>query len=93
MKSSTDYLKQAAAIQEQRGKDYDTEDGERSMAAVVEAFNALFGHNITETQGWQFMVLLKIRRLDSSPGHHEDSAADQVSYSALAAESSARNNG
>ena len=93
MKSSTDYLKQAAAIQEQRGRDYDTEGGERSMAAVVAAFNDLFNQDMTETQGWQFMVLLKMKRLDSSPGHHEDSAADQVSYSALAAESSARNNG
>ena len=91
MKSSTDYLKQAAAIQEQRGKDYDTEGGERSMAAVVEAFNALFGHNITETQGWQFMSLLKKRRLHSARGHHKDSAEDDVSYTALAAESSERN--
>lgn len=93
MKSSTDYLKQAAAIQEQRGKDYNTEDGERSMAAVVAAFNDLFNQDMTETQGWQFMVLLKMKRLDTALGHHEDSAADQVSYSALAAESSARNNG
>lgn len=88
-----EYLTKAAGIQQQRGKDYDTEGGERSMASVVEAFNALFGHNLTETHGWQFMVLLKMKRLDSAPGHHQDSAEDEVSYAALAAESSGRNNG
>lgn len=93
MKNAAQYLFYAAEIQEQRGKDYDTEGGERSMKSVVEAFNALFGTNLTETQGWQFMVLLKMKRLDNSPGHHEDSAADEVSYAALAAESSGRNNG
>ena len=93
MQSSVDYLNKAAAIQEERGKNYDQPGGERSMAAVVKAFNALFDQNLTETQGWQFMVLLKMRRLYTAQGHHEDSAADEVSYSALAAESSARNNG
>lgn len=93
MRSSVDYLNKAAAIQEERGKDYDTDGGERSMAAVVAAFNDLFNQDMTETQGWQFMVLLKMKRLDTASKHHEDSASDQVSYSALAAESSARNNG
>lgn len=92
MKTSVDFLNKASNIQTERGKDYDTEGGERSMAAVVGAFNALFGTNMTETQGWQFMALLKMRRLHSAPSHHEDSALDQVSYSALAAESSYRNN-
>ena len=93
MQSSVDYLNKAAAIQEERGKNYDQPGGERSMAAVVKAFNALFDQNLTETQGWQFMVLLKMKRLNTALGHHEDSALDQVSYSALAAESSVRNNG
>ena len=91
MQSSVDYLNKAAAIQEERGKNYDQPDGERSMAAVVKAFNALFDQNLTETQGWQFMSLLKKRRLHSARGHHQDSAEDDVSYTALAAESSERN--
>ena len=93
MQSSVDYLNKAAAIQEERGKNYDQPAGERSMAAVVAAFNDLFNQDMTETQGWQFMALLKMRRLGSSPGRPGDSAADEESYSALAAESSARNNG
>ena len=93
MKSSADYLNEAAAIQEQRGRDYDAPTGERSMGAIVEAFNAIYGTNLTETQGWQFLVLLKMRRLHTAKGHHEDSAADEVSYAALAAESSERNQG
>ena len=36
--------------------------GERSMASTVKAFNALTGHNLTESEGWEFMVLLKLVR-------------------------------
>ena len=89
-KGATEYLRQATVIQENRAKEYDTPGGERSMASIVGAFNVLFDKNLTETEGWQFMVLLKMRRQHSAPTHHEDSALDEVSYSALAAESSSR---
>lgn len=36
--------------------------GERSMAATIRAFNALTGHNLTEAEGWEFMILLKLVR-------------------------------
>jgi hypothetical protein len=90
MKTATEYLEQARLIQEERAKEYDTPGGERSMAAVVTAFNVLYDKSLTETEGWGFMILLKMRRGHSAPGHHEDSSADQVSYSALQAESSSR---
>lgn len=60
-------------------------DKERSMKKAVLAFNALFGKDLTETQGWQFMVCLKMSR--SSQGEfHIDDYEDQASYSALAGE-------
>ena len=70
-----------------RGTTYDT-DGqgqERSMAKVVAMFNALTGHNITETQGWKFMACLKLAR--SEQGQHKlDNYLDGAAYMALAGE-------
>ena len=74
----------------ERGKTYDPSGGEeRSMPRIVAAFNALTGHNLTETDGWQFMLLLKLVRGRVTPGH-ADSALDSVAYAALAGESSLR---
>ena len=59
------------------------------MPRIVAAFNALTGHNLTETDGWQFMLLLKLVRGRVTPGH-ADSALDGVAYAALAGESALR---
>lgn len=58
---------------------------ERSMAAVVTAFNAIFGKDLTESQGWQFMELLKIKRAAIGP-YNQDSFVDGAAYVALASE-------
>jgi hypothetical protein len=84
---STDYLNAAAAIQRARAAEYDKPEGERSMAQTVVAFNAITGQDLTESQGWEFMCVLKQVRLFSKPGFHQDSAEDLVSYAALLAES------
>jgi hypothetical protein len=84
-KSATDYLDQCADTIEERGKLRDSEEGERSMGKTVAAFNTLFGKDLTETQGWQFMQLLKMARM-SAGVYHEDDYVDNISYGALAAE-------
>lgn len=66
--------------------------GERSIAAVVTAFNAVTGRDrfepgnfrLSESEGWLFMCLLKNVRLFSAEGFHQDSAVDGVNYNALA---------
>lgn len=79
-------LEKAAAHLKDRASLRDTPQGERSMAKTVAAFNAIYGFNLTETQGWQFMVLLKIVR--GSQGEFvADDFEDQAAYSALAGES------
>ena len=88
--TAIEYLDTAKAIQEERARAYDTPGGERSMAAVVAAFNVLYDKSLTETEGWAFMVLLKMRRRHSAKKHHQDSCEDGVSYSSLWAESSSR---
>lgn len=78
-------LSMAQHILAERGKQRDQPGGERSIPAVVGAFNALTGHALTEQQGWLFMSLVKIKRSQTgSPDidHYVDGAA----YFALAGE-------
>lgn len=82
--SAPSFLEKGVQHMKDRAAQRDSEDGERSMKACVEAFNAMFGHNLTETQGWQFMVLLKMARTRNkfNPDDYEDGAA----YTGLAGE-------
>ena len=83
---ATDYLRQAALTMEERAKQYDQPEGERSMGKTVAAFNIITGHKLREDQGWLFMSLLKDVRDQSTERPHEDSCIDKVAYSALYAE-------
>jgi len=84
--SATEFLATAASTLGERGKQYDPAGKqERSMTAIVQAFNAIYPHNLlTVHMGWQFMSLVKMVRGATKP--HADSALDQVAYAALAAE-------
>ena len=82
-------LQNAAAEMQDRAASRDTPEGERSMGRCVKAFNAMFGTELTETQGWQFMELLKMAR--SVGGEFRlDDFTDGVAYAALAGESESR---
>lgn len=82
-------LHNAATEMQDRAASRDTPEGERSMGRCVKAFNAMFGTELTETQGWQFMELLKMAR--SVGGEFRlDDFTDGVAYAALAGESEAR---
>jgi len=87
------FLKEAMQVQNKRGETYDSEGGERSMAKVVTVFNTYYGTEMTESQGWHFMEILKdVRQLQKNK-YHKDSALDKVSYAALHAESLAKEDG
>lgn len=80
-------LRKAVEVMEARALEYDKPGGERSVAAVVTALNAVLGRTaLIEAEGWLFMELLKNVRLFSAPGYHADSALDGIAYSALKAE-------
>ena len=83
-------LNRAAEHINQRATDYDCPGkGERSMAKTVAMFNELAGTRITETQGWQFMQILKMVR--SSQGNFKaDNFEDGAAYAALAGECAAK---
>ena len=59
---------------------------ERSMRCCVEAFNAVFDKDLTETQGWLFMALLKMSRSKGGDFNGDD-YVDGAAYIALAGES------
>lgn len=83
-------LKAAMGHVIERGKTYDCESGERSMGATVAAFNVITGHNIKESEGWLFMVLLKAVRANQKQGYHADSYQDMAAYVGLSAEAKAK---
>lgn len=75
-----------------RAATYDKPEGERSMAATIQMFNALTGKELTEEQGWLLMACLKMVRAQSGD-LTMDSYEDGAAYFALAGESAARNRG
>lgn len=68
-----------------RGQLRDQPQGERSMAAVVRVWNALTGKDMTEAEGWEFMIALKLVRARQGK-FHEDDYIDMVGYSGLLGE-------
>jgi hypothetical protein len=88
MTTAPEYLRRAAEIMEERGKQYDSPQGERSMGRCVAAFNALTGGDLTAAEGWLLLLLqlLKDARQWSGSGFHRDSAEDCIAYAALKAE-------
>ncbi len=63
----------------------DRDDGERSMARTVRIFNAARGRDLTEEEGWLFMIALKIARSQAG-GYNADDYDDLAAYSALLGE-------
>ena len=84
-----EFLLCAAKEMEARQTSYDMPEGERSMVATVEMFNSLTGIELTETQGWKFMVLLKMVRAEYN-GYRKDDYVDGAAYFALSGESAAK---
>lgn len=81
-------LRAGAQHIEDRAASRDLPEGERSMARAVKAFNAMFGKDLTEVQGWQFMGLLKMSR-SAAGAHNPDDYEDAAAYAALAGEAAA----
>lgn len=89
MKAS-DILRNSAKHIEDRAAQRDQPQGERSMARCVAAFNALTGHQLSERDGWLFMVQLKMARACTTATGIPDDYEDAAAYSALAGESVAQ---
>lgn len=57
-----EFLERGVKHMRDRAVQRDSDMGERSMARAVAAFNAQEGTNLTEAQGWRFMIQLKYAR-------------------------------
>ena len=87
--SAPAFLEKGAKHMRDRAELRDAPDGEKSMGRTVAAFNELYGKNLTEEEGWMFMVLLKQSRSSQgkfTPDDYEDGAA----YFGLAGEAAAK---
>lgn len=80
-------LEQSIETIAERGQRRDS-GSERSMERIVKVFHALTDHHMTETEGWVFMVVLKLCR--ERTGQDVDNWIDGAAYMALAAESVAK---
>ena len=81
-------LHRSAEIMEERGKQYDKPEGERSMGRAVTAFNAITGRDLSEPEGWLLLQVLKdVRQWQNPDNAHQDSLEDCIAYAALKAES------
>ena len=71
-----------------RASNYDQPQGERSMGKTVIAFNAITGRDLTESEGWLMLQVLKdVRQWQNPNEYHQDSGEDCIAYAALKAES------
>jgi hypothetical protein len=82
-------LTKALDILDERGKEYEQAQGERSMAKTVEIFFAVTRIRLTEYEGWKFMQCLKLAR-QAVETPKLDSFIDSINYEALAAECALR---
>ena len=88
--TALDFLKKGIGHMEDRAAEYDSPVGERSMAATVEAFNAITGCDINEEEGWLFMGVLKMVRSQQGGPFKADTYEDWAAYGGLAGEAAAR---
>lgn len=79
------FLEEGLKAMVDRAKSRDAENGERSMLRTVAAFNALTGRDLTEAEGWTFMIQLKLARA-SQGAFHADDYIDAAAYAALLGE-------
>jgi hypothetical protein len=87
MSTASEILVNAADLIDTRAIERDVMDcsGERSMSRCIDAFNAMTGHDLSEEDGWQFMVFLKFSRMQAG-NFKTDDYEDAVAYTALQAE-------
>jgi hypothetical protein len=79
------FLEEGAKAMSARAQLRDKPQGERSMESIVKTFNALTGHNLTEAEGWEFMILLKMVR-GRQGKYNKDDYVDGAAYFGLLGE-------
>ena len=81
--SAPDLLAAAEKHMRDRAATYDKPEGERSMGKTVQAFNAVTGRDLRESEGWLLLALLKMVRSETRETPHRDSVEDLIAYGGL----------
>lgn len=81
--TATSVLTSAKETMEERGKQYDSPDGERSFDKVAQAFSVVSGKQLAGSDVALILALVKIVRDQTGKNPHEDSLVDLVAYAAL----------
>lgn len=84
-----DFLTDAIKQMKDRAAQRDAPQGERSMATTVATFNALTGKNLSEKEGWEFMVCLKLVR-GRQGSFRMDDYVDAAAFASLLGECSSK---
>ncbi len=87
--TAPEFLAQAKVHMEDRAATYDNPEGERSMGKTVAAFNAITGKELSETDGWLLMTLLKAVRANQG-NFKSDNYEDLTAYAALLGEAAVK---
>lgn len=82
---ATAFIDKAGQTMGDRAALRDKPQGERSMASIVGTFNALTGRNLTESEGWEFMIILKMVR-GRQGNFNSDDYVDGSAYFSLLGE-------
>lgn len=91
---SVQLLQHCRQVQEERGRQYDKPDGERSFQRTATAFNAITGKNLRGSEVALLLQILKdVRQWSNIDQLHVDSLVDGTSYSSLKAEELMREHG
>lgn len=91
---SVQLLQHCRQVQEERGRQYDKPDGERSFQRTATAFNAITGKNLRGSEVALLLQILKdVRQWSNIDQLHVDSLIDGTSYSSLKAEELMREHG
>lgn len=81
--TATSVLATAHKTMEERGKQYDSPEGERSFDKVAQAYSAVSGKQLAGSDVALILALVKIVRDQTGKNPHEDSLVDLVAYAAL----------
>lgn len=81
-----DILGEALTVLRQRASERDVKE-ERSINMTVKLFNTYTGLSLTPSQGWVFMICMKLARSIPAKGKKRDDWVDLAAYAALAGES------
>lgn len=79
------FLEEAAETMKARAALRDKPSGERTAKKIAEVFNAITGHDLTESDAWMFLIVLKIVRSRSGK-YNRDDYVDLGAYSSLLGE-------